>query len=195
MFTLGRPLTFVPFLVLLAGCTAAEMVDENFKPFANPLPVYLVPVAANGQPSTAPYVFYPPGGGSPWVSFDPYAPSSPNVNGTGIANMSQRIPPGDYFVSIPFETSLYTGYTMSPVFHHDYYTTCNDNFTGESVPCAPYYFQVHTGCETWQCVNGNDDPVPPSVTNGGYRVIPLISWFTPASPHPAPWTSTMQNDW
>jgi hypothetical protein len=130
--------------------------------------------APNGRIYTA---SLPPSGSSSFVSFDPNIPGSSNVNGSGIANLSVEIPEGDYYVGFVYPT--YGGENLtagSPVFHHSYYTTCTDHFTGKlDTYRAPYFFQVFSSCSTWQCVNKSSNGNPPSKTNGGYRVIPIIN--------------------
>jgi hypothetical protein len=175
----ASPLLGATCLFLLAGCTAGVAVDENFRPFAPSSPLTWVAVdPSTGTPTGKTYEAN--GAGTPYFSYDPLAPTSTNVNGTGIPNVSEQIPAGYYYVGYFLPPILPAPNTLrsiaSPIFYHSYYTTCTDEFTGkQDAYCAPYYFEQIFNCESWQCVNGSTNANPPGNLHGGIRVIPMIA--------------------
>jgi hypothetical protein len=123
--------------------------------------------------STSNFIRTTVGSQSSIFSFDPNAATNTNA-ANGIDNQSTFIPAGYYFASI--RTASGVTYN-SPTFHHDYYSTANDDFTGKSTQWAPYYLKVST-CTTWLCYNTEDGASawgPPTDIHDNYRVIPFLS--------------------
>jgi hypothetical protein len=201
--SLRRWLPLVALPALLSACTGGYVVDSTFKPLPLFWELRFVAVDSNGNPTGEEYDWYPPDTGSAEVAFDPYAPTSSDSDGSGISNTKVSIPAGDYYIAIPVQVQV-TGALVSPIFHHDYFMqSCPDHITYQTdYGCAGYYFQVFSQCSDWPCVNqvidGTSSDVPPSRTEGTYRVIPLIARASldpsqlPVLEQPAGW---MQNDW
>jgi hypothetical protein len=179
--------------MLLSGCTCGEIVDDNFQPWTSESIPYsqleFVAVDANNVPTGTIYTSTTQGKTCQYVSFDPFAPSGVNVNGTGLGNTGVMIPKGNYYVRMHADVGpVYpTLYWTSPVFHHDYYTMCQDTFTKSNVQCAPYYFQV-SQCNTWFCLD--HAYTPQTIVHGDYRVIQLINNSTNDGP-----TGVLRNTW
>ena len=162
-------------VALLSGCTAGYYVDESFNALPRAVETTIVQLDSNGN-AVAHFNYDPGPAGSPYVSFDPFVATSPNADGNGHANVSSYLPPGDYYVTqLVFSGFGTTLYVSSPVFRHDYYTTCTDYFTkSANETCAPYYFQIFGSCTSWQCVNQNGNGSPPARVQDGWRVVPMI---------------------
>jgi hypothetical protein len=177
-----------------SGCTSGAVVDESFKLESLDVPFVFVAVDGRGQPTGETYTWTPPPtSGSPWISFDPFAPGGPNANGKGVSNTPTEVPPGDYYVYALAPVPGGFGALVSPVFHHDFYISTTDQITGQAnVPSAVYWFQTHFGCSSWQCATGSS--TPPSQTNSGYRVIPMIVVYESGPGQPGP-AGKMQNNW
>ncbi len=173
--SLARILLLSTAAVALAGCTAGEVVDENFRPYSPPTALAMT---FNSVDTNESYTYFASNSAKTVFSFDPTAPSGIDPK-TGIANVNVEIPEGDYYVEFTvvgiFGSEVIAG-PRSPVFHHSYYTSCQDYFSKQSLEyCAPYYLQIFTQCDDWQCVNQSTNPNPPARTNGGYRVVPLLA--------------------
>jgi hypothetical protein len=167
-------LSYVALLALaatLTGCTAGVYVDENFKPYPIDLPTTFVLLDAKGDASQM--FTYTPNGTSADVSFDPYVPTTNNVDGSGIANVNAVLPEGNYYMFVMVPVPGGVQFLSSPVFTHSYYSTCTDHFTGaENIKCAPYAFQAFIKCHNWECVNGTSSP--PVSGSQGTHVVPMI---------------------
>jgi hypothetical protein len=183
--SLARILLLSTAAVVLAGCTAGEVVDQNFHPYLPPTTLAMTFVSVDTNES---YTYFPSTSAKTVFSFDPTAPTGIDPK-TGIANVDVEIPAGDYYVQfmvVGLIGSEVVPGPRSPVFHHSYYTSCQDYFSKQSLQyCAPYYLQIFTQCSDWQCVNNSTDPNPPARTNGGYRVVPLLA-NEQGLPGPAP---------
>jgi hypothetical protein len=80
-------------------------------------------------------------------SFDPTAPSSTDVNGTGVGNVKTLVPPGDYTVVVTTNYDIPgtpRAQYVSPIFEHSYYHQCGDFFTTKSIPCALYELRLYS---------------------------------------------------
>jgi hypothetical protein len=170
-----------------AGCTAGYIVDSNgnVADVGTNTYVSFVQVDATGNPifvnGQAVHVTCHTGGAQAIFSCDPLGPSGPvTVNGIALNNMQALIPEGDYYVVVTAANKVQQDYA-SPIFHHSYFATCTDFYTGGSVPCAEYQMKLFNATSWVQALGtGNPAQQPPASTSNGFRVVPLIEVASPA---------------
>jgi hypothetical protein len=178
--------------LLLVGCTAGQIVDSEFSPFAVDNGSFkFVGVDATGKPTGTEYVYGFLGDRSSDaadVVFDYFAPDT-STQLTGIRNSRQSIGEGRYYVDLIISPDTSgsgggsgnrAGEYRSGIFDHEYSGTCNDYYTGKTDPyCVQYYFQIPSlfaSCGSGSpCCRGDEGCVAPTPlpTHTGVKVITL----------------------
>jgi hypothetical protein len=143
-------------LLLGSGCTVGYLADENGTPInvgeASLIAFLPVDSAGNlipegGGTSKHYFAFDGTYAGATSFSFDPLVPTSSNVNGTGVPNLKQILPEGDYIIVVMSDKDIPgtpRAEYVSPIFTHSYYHVCGDFFTKDSVPCALYELRLYS---------------------------------------------------
>jgi len=157
------------------GCTYGAVVDANFNYVNNThgdlnADITFVQLDDNMNETGKRFTF--PLNGQPLVSFDSYAANgASNPHDPQLKNVSEAIPPGNYYVLYFNPTQPFS---KSNNFVHNYDGNCADFYTNQPDKlCEEYYFQLISDASCTTCGGRGCPPPAPLPTHGGTKVIQI----------------------